>query len=217
MVRAACDARETGQPIAAHGGAGAQRFTRPGGDRLARKARQLRKFGPQRMALLIHRDRREEGHLVRRAAPDGPVAQLPAEVGIVELDRPRQPVAGLALHHGLHQLVVHEPGGGIAHPQSALQGQGRETALGLADEVHGQKPHRQRQLGALEQGAGDQRGLMMAAVALKGLAGLDPQHAVGRPTTARAAKAVRPTRLLQRRLALRLGTTRLKQLKQRLP
>jgi hypothetical protein len=58
---------------------------------------------------------------------------------------------------------------------------------------------------------------MMAAVALKGLAGLDPQHAVGRTTTARAAKAVRPTRLLQRRLALRLGATLLEKLKQRHP
>jgi hypothetical protein len=44
-------------------------------------------------------------------------------------------VAGLALHHRLHQLVVQQPGGALAHAQGALQGQGQEPCLGLADEV----------------------------------------------------------------------------------
>jgi hypothetical protein len=68
-----------------------------------------------------------------------------------------------------------------------------------------QEPGRQSQLGTLKQGAGDQRGLAMADIALEGLAGSDPQHAVARATTARAAKTHRPARALQRCFALRLG------------
>jgi hypothetical protein len=58
---------------------------------------------------------------------------------------------------------------------------------------------------------------MMAGVALEGLAGSDPQHAVGRTITARAAEALRPARLLQCCLALRLGPELLEQFKQRHP
>ena len=114
-------------------------------------------------------------------------------------------------------MPVHQPGGGIADPQVALQGQGREAGLGLADEVDGQEPHPQRELGALEEGSGDQRALVMAEVTLEGLAGSHAQHAVGRTPTARTAKTLRPARPFQRRLALSLGSELLEQLKQRHP
>ena len=169
------------------------------------------------MTLLIKGDRADEGHLILRATPGGAAVELAAEVRVIDLDATAQHIAGLAFDHRLHQLVVHEPGAGIADPQVPLQCQSRQTGLGLTDEVHRQKPHRQAQLGPLEHGAGNQRSLVTAGVAPEGLAGSDAQHAVGRTTTAGAAKALRPARVLQRRLTLSLGPELLKQLKQRHP
>ena len=211
------DASETGQAIGDDGAGRAEVGDGPRGDRLAGEAGQLSELGPQRVSVIIERDRGEEGHLVLRSAPGGAVVEFAAEVGIVDLDGSAQHIVGFAFDHGLHQLMVNEPGGGITDPQVALQSQGREPGLGLADEVHRQKPHRQPQLGALEHAARDQRGLVMAGVALEGLARSDPKHAVRGTTTARAAKALRPARLLQCGLALRLGTKPLEQLKQRHP
>ena len=57
----------------------------------------------------------------------------------------------------------------------------------------------------------------MAGVALEGLAGLRSQHTVGRTTTAWAAKALRPARLLQRCFTLRLGPEVMEKLEQRHP
>ena len=57
----------------------------------------------------------------------------------------------------------------------------------------------------------------MAGVALEGLACSHAQHAVRRSATARAAKSLRPARVLQRRLALGLGSELLEQFKQRHP
>lgn len=48
---------------------------------------------------------------------------------------------------------------GIADSEVALQGQGREPGLGLADEADHEEPDPQCQLGAFKQGSGDQRGL----------------------------------------------------------
>ena len=113
--------------------------------------------------------------------------------------------------------MLNEPGGGIADTQVALQGQRREPGLRLADQINRQKPYFQPQLGALEQGAGNQRGLVMAGVALEGLAALGSQHAVGRAATARANKPRRPASPLQRRFTLRLGPELPEKLEQRHP
>jgi hypothetical protein len=53
----------------------------------------------------------------------------------------------------------------------ALQGQRRQPGLRLADQVDRQKAGGQRQLGALEQRAGDRRCLMSTGQALEDLAG----------------------------------------------
>jgi len=116
------NAGKTGQPIGDDGTLGAQRSTGPFGDRLAREARQLSELGTHRVAVAIERDRGDEGHLVLRATPSGAVVEFAAEVGVVDLDVTAQHVAGLAFDHGLHQLVVNEPSGGIADPHVALQG-----------------------------------------------------------------------------------------------
>ena len=122
------------------------------------------------MTLRIKRERADERHLVLRSVPRRAAGEFAAEIGIVDLDGATQSVVGLAFDHRLHQLVVDQPSGGVAHPQITLQGQRRESGLGLADQVDRQKPDRQRQLGALKHRANDQRGLVVAGIALEGLA-----------------------------------------------
>jgi hypothetical protein len=72
----------------------------------------------------------------------------------------------LALDHRLHKLVVDPPGGRVTDPQEAFQRQGRQPGLGLADEIDGQEPHRQGQLGPLKHRPDDQGCLLTAGAAL---------------------------------------------------
>ena len=77
-----------------------------------------------------------------------------------------------------------------------------EPRLGLADQVDGQKPDRQSQVSALEQGPGDQRGLLTAGLALEGLMGADVEDVGVGLAALGAAKSLGPARLLERHLAL---------------
>jgi len=92
--------------------------------------------------------------------------------------------------------VVDEPGRRVAHPEVTHEGERRQPGLGLADEVDRQEPGGQRQLGALHQGAGDQRGLVATGAALEQRMVTPVHPRIGRALAARAAKAVRPVRLL---------------------
>ncbi len=58
----------------------------------------------------------------------------------------------LALPHGLHELVLEQPGGVVVDAKLAPQFQGRDAALGLGEEVDVEEPSGQRQLGGLEDG-----------------------------------------------------------------
>lgn len=78
-------------------------------------------------------------------------------------------VAGIKLSYGLHQLVVHQPSGWVAHTQLVFERKRRQIGLGLADEVDRQKPCSQGQLCRLKDGACDQRGLVSTGIALKKL------------------------------------------------
>jgi len=119
------------------------------------------------VAVGIHRHRRQERHLVLRAAPGRAAAELAAEVGVVHLDLSAEDVAILALDHRLHELVVDQPGSRVTDSQEALQRQGRQPGLGLADEIDGRETHRQGQLGPLKQRPSDQGGLLTAGPAWK--------------------------------------------------
>ncbi|OOY36425.1 hypothetical protein BOV89_12620, partial [Solemya velum gill symbiont] len=58
--------------------------------------------------------------------------------------------------------------------QGTRQLQGRYTLFTLSQQIDGQKPFLQRQLRTMENGAGGERGLMVAFVALIYLAALEP-------------------------------------------
>jgi hypothetical protein len=199
------DAGEAGQAIGDDGAGRGEVRTRPRGDGGSGEAGHRGELGAHRMTLVVERDRADEGHLVLRAPALSAADELTAMVGVVDLHGPAQHRGGLALDHRLHQLVVDQPSGRIADPEVALQRQGREPGHGFGDEIDRRELHDQSQFGGFEQGPGDQRGLMMAGVALEGLAGAAAQHAVCGSAATRAAKPVRPACAPQRRRALLLG------------
>ena len=144
---------------------------------------------------------------------------LTAPVGIVQMDDASQRLGVIALDHGMHQLVpgglplvvLDQPGGVGVDAQLPAQAQGRDAVLVpwglplvvLGQQVDRQEPDAQRQVGAREQGAGGQRGLMLAAVALEHRA--TAQLAVAGMPAVRAAEPARPTHAHQGVAALGLA------------
>src|SRR5271167_1176009 len=95
-----------------------------------------------------------------------------ADIGVVDLDpRPggAKLVPAVALDHRLHQLVLDPPGGIGRDPEPAAQLDVGQALLALSQQVHGAKPYPDRQLGAQQDGAGDQRQLIPTAPALQQL------------------------------------------------
>lgn len=201
---------KTGQTIGRHDAAGGQVGGCPVGNRFEGKAGHRCHFSVERMALGVQGDRRDKGHFILRAPSGFAAREFAAQIDIVHLDLTNERILGLALGHRLHQLVLNEPGGGIADAQLALQGEGGQTGFGLADQIDRQEPNRQRQMSALAQGARDPRGLRAARLALKGPMRSDMEDVImGVPAT-RTAKPVGPACPLQRRFALRFGAELLK-------
>jgi len=190
------DGTEAGQSVGVYRVARRQGCLGPLGDRLTAEGRDGGEPDVPRTARLVERDGGHERHLVLRSAPGLAAAALAAQVGIVDLHLTVEGVARLALHHRLHHLVVDEPGCRVAHPEVTLEGQRRQPGLGLADEVDRQEPGGQRQLGALHQGVGDQRGLVATGAALEQRMVTPVHPRTGRALAARAAKAGWPARLL---------------------
>lgn len=193
------------QAIAGDDGLGHQAGLGPLGDDLGGEAADQVELEVDGLARVVQGDRRHEGHFVLRATTRLAPGALAPEVGIIQLHGPAQQSLSLLGGHGVVDLVVQQPGRGVAHPQIPLERQRGDAGLGLADEVNGQEPGRQRQLGVLHQGACRQRGLMPARPALKQLAGAVTHHVVMVTGAARAAEAIGPARAVDRLGALRLG------------
>jgi len=87
--------------------------------------------------------------------------------------------------------------------------------LGPADQADRQKPHGQRELGDLQHGAGNERSLMSAGVALVDLVGAAAQNAMSGVVATRAAEPAGSPRRLQRHRALRLAAVALEELRHR--
>jgi hypothetical protein len=106
------------------------------------------------------------------AAPTTPGAlsgALTADIGVVDLDpQPAgaQLVAAVPLDHRLHQFVLNPPGGIGRDPKAPAQLDVGQPFLALGEQMHGAEPHPHRQLGALQDSAGDQRRLIAAPLAL---------------------------------------------------
>ena len=117
------------------------------------------------MAVVIGLHGGDERDLVLCAAPalSRPFA---AQVGIIDLDAPGERLSLVTLVHDLQELVLELPGSVVTDPQLAGQLQRREATLALGQQVDGQEPSGQRQVGGMEEGAGGKRGLMMTAMTL---------------------------------------------------
>ncbi len=193
------------QTVTGDDGLGQQADLGPLDNGIRREAADDVELEPDRLSSVIRRDGRHKGDFVLRAPARFASGALPTEVGVIQLHRTTEQSSGLLARHGAVDLVLQQPGGGIAHAQVSLEGQRRNSGLGLADEVDGQKPGGQRHLGVFHQGPRGQRGLKAAAAALVELAGALRHKIVLRAGALRAAKPLRPTRALERLGALRFG------------
>ena len=159
-------AGEAAEAVAEHAGARNEVRAGPVSHRLDGERWHRRHLDAHRVALLIERHGSDERHLVRRAAP-ADAGQFSTEVGVVDQDLPSQWRCGIAVGHGSHDLLMHQPCTAIADAELTHQGQRGEACLGLADQVDRQELHPQRQLGAVHHRAGGQRCLMATFSALE--------------------------------------------------
>jgi len=132
-----CHPGKAGQPIENHRAAGGQGSFGPVGQGVAGKARYGDHFGVERTFLGIQGNRRDKRDLVFGAPAGFAADPFAAQIGVVHPHLTAQGVLGIALGHRLHDLVLNQPGGGVAHAELALQGQGGQPCLGLTDQVNG--------------------------------------------------------------------------------
>lgn len=121
------------------------------------------------------------------------------------------------LVHDDHQLVLDQPCGAITDAQVAMQFKRRHPRLGLCQQVHAEKPNRQRQLAGVENAARYEADLSAAGAALPVRTAAARKAAVFGTTGGWATEAVRPLRLQQGLAALLLGTKPRLKLAQRHP
>src|SRR3954464_1496883 len=117
-------------------------------------------------------DRYDEGGVAAPTTPGALPGALTADIGVVDLDpRPAgaKLIAAIPLDHRLHQLVLDPPGSIGRDPKAPPQLDVGQPFLTLGEQMHGAEPHPYRQLGALQDGAGDQRCLIAALPALQQL------------------------------------------------
>jgi hypothetical protein len=133
---------------------------------------------------------------------------------VVEFDVAMQRLAR-GVHHGASELVQQQPGGLVpAEGQLTLNQQRRDPPLVGRHQIGGPKPHRQRELGPVQDRARGQRDLVSTLGALATLPVAEQERSP--VTTAWTAKAlgpstgleILPARLLVRELSLKLAEAR---------
>ncbi len=77
----------------------------------------------------VQRHRRDERHFGFRARPGFPTATLSTKGGIVQLHSTAKSAGSFLLLHGVVDLVMQQPCGGVALAQIALEGQCRYAGL----------------------------------------------------------------------------------------
>ena len=110
------------QPVGDHTGRRGQVF---GGEHrhLLARMRLLAQAGQKRVPVWRGLHRRHEGDLVLRAAPGLAARTLAAQERIVHLHPAVEFTPALKHQHGLHDLVLHQSGRAVAHPELAHAGQ----------------------------------------------------------------------------------------------
>lgn len=212
-----CHGSKASQSIGGYSAVRSHIALRPSRNRRAGEARNRRQAHAQRAILPGQGNRRNDRNLVLGAPPNLATGALSTEIGVIRLDIAFKHIAVLPVSHHLHQLVLDQPDGGITHAQLPPQRQGRQSGLGLADEVDCQKLGGQRQLGSLKDRPGNQRGLVTAGDALKNLAHTVSNDVIRSSCASGAMKSFRPARGLKRLLTLHLVTKVLEKFRHRQP
>ena len=128
------------------------------------------------------------------------------QIGIVDAQVALQRLVFLALAHGLHQFMFHQPSRLPGDAKLAHHGQRGDVGLGLRHAVDRKIPGGQRQLGVLRHRAGAQTDLVAAGLTLP-VAQLPTPKLVRQFVAAMwAFDAVRPSRRHKCFFALCLGT-----------
>lgn len=197
------DSTKAPQSIGNDLGRRAQRFLRPLGNCVPGKF-QLGQANEQRMAGFSGLYRGNERHLVLRAPSTLAISQFAPQVSIVDLDATIELARFFSQRHDLHQFVFQQPGGLVAHPQVALEFQRRYAVFRLTQQMHAQKPARQRQLRGLEYRPANCGGLLPAYRTLPVLQPLALESAMVRFAAIRADKSLWPARSNQRCVAFLL-------------
>ena len=166
------------------------------------------------MARLVQGDGGHDGDLVLRSPTWLAAREFSAEVGVIDLDLSPQQVGLLPISHRPQNLVVQQPGRVVFHAQVAAELQRGDASLGLADQIEGQEPGRQRQFGGLHDRASRERGLMAAGAALITLEAAAVDEPMLLAIAAGTAEPIRPARLLQSSLTLLLGAVEPLELRQ---
>jgi hypothetical protein len=204
--------REAAQAVAEDRRSWRQVSHGPALDCLVGEATDAVEFDELRPPLVVERHGSYKRRLVLRTAPGLAARVLATQVGVIELDRARQPVLALAQRHGVVDLVLQRPSGGVAHAELALERQGRQPRLGLAEQVDHQEPCAQRQLGVLKQAAHGQRCLVTAGLALEQLTSAVANDLVFSCVAAQTTKSAGPASDLDGLGTLLLGAEALYEL-----
>lgn len=192
--------RKAGQPVGHDGGRQHNGLGRKGLQRLVGE-RHLRQAAQHRLTELGGQHRRHERNLVLQAAPGLAACTLAAQVGVVHLDAASELARIFSQPHDFHDLV--------------LELQRRGAVLGSCQQVHGQEPTRQGQLGSLKNRSANQAGLVSAVNKLPVQQTIAPKRQAVRACALAAYEALRPARADDDPLALVLAAVPLEELRHR--
>ncbi len=161
--------REAGKPVRDDAGGGREMRLGHALDLVTVVRRDGKQREPLRMSFVAGRDGHDERDFVRAstsALAAVQLALLAAQDGVVHLDTAVELSLGLVgLHHGI-ELLAHEPGTVVLDAELAGEFEARDRVLRLRDEEHSLEPLYERQERLGEDGAGLERGLKPARVAL---------------------------------------------------
>ncbi len=145
------------------------------------------------LAVILHRKQHRFAPLCAASALS---RALTSHIGIIQFDQSVQQIAAITVSHGGSELLQHQPCGSPFDADHLRQPKCGDAAFVGANQVNGGKPLGQRHPAAVEHGAGRDRGLTPAALALVQCATFDMVSLV--MITSRAAEAVpAPANLFQ--------------------
>lgn len=183
---------KAGEAVADDGAGGIEALLGEGRDGGAAKAGDAPELQANGLAFRRGLDRGDKRRLAGSTASALAARAFAADVGVVDLDAPAQPLGAVALEHDLAEFVLDLPGGGLRHAQTPTELDAGDPLFGLGQMIKRPEPDAQFQLGRGEDRPGNRRGLHPAGAALIESARL--HDTVPRPAAPRTDEPIRPAR-----------------------